>query len=695
MKGWLLLRAFVALLFAAAALPVTAQSLESVLRPGELIQGHAKWDDDCGACHVRFDPAAQRQRCLDCHKDVAKDIAAKGGYHGRQSNTVCRTCHTDHRGRNARIVVLDTTSFDHRQTDYALKGKHEKVECDKCHVSGKKYREAPQTCDACHADDDVHKGTLGKTCTDCHSETDWHKTTFDHAKTKFPLSGKHVDAKCDACHKSKVYEEAETACVACHRKDDDGEKGHRGRNGEKCDNCHNAKAWKPSIFEHDRQTKFALRGKHRDVACTDCHKGFIYKEKTPTACVECHTKDDKHKGSLGKNCDACHIEKSWKDTGHFDHDKTRFALVGKHGDVKCADCHKKPGVYTVDDRSCVACHREDDKHKGSLGTDCEACHVALGWKDLKRFDHEKSRFPLRGGHVDAKCDACHKDADYRKTPSECIACHRDDDKHEGTLGKACSDCHDERDWKRAVRFDHEHTKFPLRNAHARTEKVKCADCHADPRHYRDIPRDCIACHRKDDKHEGQIGERCDACHRDTEWKDVSFDHGKARFPLVGSHQVVKCDECHKSRRYRDAPRTCDGCHAKDDHHKGRLGAACETCHNARSWKLWSFDHEREAQFRLDGAHAPLACEKCHVDPAPKGKKIAGIDRTCIFCHRKDDRHDGGFGGRCERCHTTSKWSEILRGNYRPKASTGATSDATDMGRSSWFARRPASERPPI
>ena len=40
--------------------------------------------------------------CLDCHKDVAKDVHGKAGFHGRIREPVCRTCHTEHKGRGAK-----------------------------------------------------------------------------------------------------------------------------------------------------------------------------------------------------------------------------------------------------------------------------------------------------------------------------------------------------------------------------------------------------------------------------------------------------------------------------------------------------------------------------------------------------------------------------------------------------------------
>lgn len=131
MKPWSgslqrLARLALAGLLLVAAAPALAQSIETVLSPGKLIQGHAKWDDDCKACHVKFDRAAQDRLCMDCHKDIGQDVRAKAGYHGRLKPQNCRGCHTDHKGRGARIVELDKKQFDHNQTDFALRGGHQK-----------------------------------------------------------------------------------------------------------------------------------------------------------------------------------------------------------------------------------------------------------------------------------------------------------------------------------------------------------------------------------------------------------------------------------------------------------------------------------------------------------------------------------------------------------------------------------------
>ncbi len=564
-----------------------SQSIESVMAPGKLSKAHAKYEEDCAQCHVRFDRQAQDKRCLDCHKETRSDVAAHTGFHGKMKQQTCRTCHTEHKGLDARLVTLDKNQFDHRITDYALNGKHLKVDCEKCHVAGKLYREAPGTCNACHKKDDTHKGSLGAACADCHTEVSWKEAKFDHSKTQFELTGKHIDTKCDDCHRKGVYKNTPKNCFACHKKDDD-QKGHKGQYGDKCESCHGTKAWKNVVFSHDQDTKYALLGKHRVTKCSSCHLSNLYRVKTSQDCNACHSKDDKHKESLGRDCASCHTEKSWKESPKFDHSKTVFPLLGKHAKVECKSCHE-----------------------GAM---------------------------------------------FKQASKECAVCHKKDDKHDGTLGTKCADCHTDRDWKASV-FEHDKTRFLLRNAH-RATTVKCDACHKDLKSFRNTSMACFGCHKKDDKHEGQVGSNCESCHNDKSWKTDQFDHNKSRFSLNGRHMLATCKSCHATSRFRDARRDCIGCHIKDDKHKQGLGTACETCHNARGWPLWNFDHNTRTQYRLDGEHRKVACAGCHRDPAPTGKLAAPLASNCYTCHRGVDPHERKFGPRCEQCHSTQTWTKI-------------------------------------
>ncbi|MDH3371043.1 MAG: cytochrome C, partial [Gammaproteobacteria bacterium] len=58
-----------------------AESIESVLMPGKVIEGHAELEGDCKKCHVRFKKSAQNALCLDDHKTIARDVSQKQGYH--------------------------------------------------------------------------------------------------------------------------------------------------------------------------------------------------------------------------------------------------------------------------------------------------------------------------------------------------------------------------------------------------------------------------------------------------------------------------------------------------------------------------------------------------------------------------------------------------------------------------------------
>jgi hypothetical protein len=580
--------------------------VEKALSPGPVIEGHAKYEHECERCHKRFDKAAQTQLCADCHKEVAADIRSRTKMHGRLDNNACRNCHTDHKGRAAKVAAFDKDKFDHDRTDFKLLGSHKQTrnKCADCHAEGKKYRGTPADCYSCHRKDDDskgHKGKLGKKCEQCHNEVKWGQVRFDHDKTHFKLDGEHVAVTCAECHRDNVYKDTPKECFACHKKDDNDD-GHHGNFGTKCEKCHTADSWRQPEFDHDRDTSYRLKGKHAQAACDGCHTGNLFKEKAPTKCVACHRKDDDekgHKGGLGEKCESCHNEQSWKTSG-FDHDKdTKYPLEGKHKTAKCASCHKSglkplPGAKTIEKlpTKCVECHRKDDKekgHKGKFGEKCETCHTAKDWKK-SIFDHDKdTKYPLKAKHREAKCAACHTVQLYvEKTPTTCVSCHRKDDNEKG--------------------------------------------------------------------HRGQLGDNCGDCHSEANWKVEKFDHNKSRYPLTGKHIVVECKKCHLTPAFKDAKRVCVACHDKDDKHKRRLGPRCDQCHNTRTWKSWDFDHSKTS-YPLTGKHAKVPCEQCHK--APVQGKVA-LAAACVDCHTREDVHHGGFGTQCERCHGSDSWKTIRR-----------------------------------
>ena len=495
-----------------------AGSLESLMMPGKVIEGHAKYEEKCNSCHQPFSKEKQSTLCRNCHEEVDADIMNGQGLHGRAEaqKTECKHCHTDHKGRDADIIELGSETFDHNTTDYSLKGAHTVARCEACHIQGKQYRDTPAACASCHEKDDIHKGGLGEKCTDCHTERSWRRPEFDHDKTDFILREKHTELGCNSCHVNKQYKDTTKECHGCHLLND----VHTGRYGEKCSDCHSEKAWDHTRFDHRRDTRYPLQGKHRSTKCDVCHSGNIYKEKLDTKCISCHHNDDEHSGRYGKQCGSCHTPEDWT-KAKFDHDrKTDFPLRGKHDEVSCSACHRGDAHNEKLDNNCYSCHAADDVHKAQEGKQCQQCHDEQSWGGKIRFDHDMASFPLIGLHAVAPCEECHINAEFKTAANNCNACHQSEDIHEQRLGLNCDSCHNPNGWS-LWEFDHDSlTEFPLDGAH---EGIDCLSCHdTEATHGIKLSPWCADCHRKDDVHDGQFGRNCERCHNDESFDAVQI-----------------------------------------------------------------------------------------------------------------------------------------------------------------------------
>jgi len=614
-------------------LPASAQ-----ISPGPLSKAHQSLTGttQCASCH-QFGTSTPTFKCLDCHKEIAKRLEAKHGYHAQlqmrnPNGKDCIRCHLEHNGEDFNLIHWEPSQkqFDHRLTGYKLEGKHAGIACEKCHLPAymisderalikmkdlsKSFFGLSQNCVPCHKD--VHKGQLGNDCLQCHNYVDWKAAKqFDHSKTRYPLTGLHIKVECEKCHKPDV----------------------------------------PGGPARYRDMKFQ-------------------------ACIDCHI--DPHKGSFKQRCEECHTTDGWKKLlprFEFDHSKTKYPLLGKHAMVGCAECHLKGDFKRqLPFDNCNDCHKPDP-HKGQFEArpkkgECAECHNVDGWKPslFGVKEHDTSKYPLKGKHIAVECDKCHlpagKDTIYKVKFAACTDCHKD--AHDGQFAAApylnkCEDCHTVLDWHRSTFTIAKHRKarFALAGAHA---AVPCSDCHKVgaagrkdkilPFHFED--RTCTACH--EDVHHGEFNERmarrradgtpqgCEACHNVKSWADVNgFDHSKTKFPLLGAHRAAKCGDCHKvpagkkEIQFKDTSQVCEDCHK--DAHDGQFAKAgktlCGDCHDSQRWAPSTFNHDTRTHFPLQGGHAGVACDKCHKQTRMVDAKPVIIYKQapskCTDCHGPD------------------------------------------------------------
>lgn len=363
--------------------------------------------------------------------------------------------------------------------------------------------------------------------------------------------------------------------------------------------------------------------------CTKCHE---IGQKVPNSkCLSCHSEIKElinanrgfHAGSdvKRKECAGCHNEHHGRNfriinfnEDNFNHNKTGFNLSGAHSKKDCKDCHqekfisdkrirKESKTYLGLNQNCNSCH--EDIHKNSLGKDCASCHNTEKFSEVIKFDHNKAAFKLLGAHQNIECSKCH--------PKETIN-GKESIKLKGLSFGNCSSCHT-------------------------------------------------------DVHKGAFGSDCKLCHSVEGFYVINkktFDHSKTRFPLIGKHQNVKCNDCHKGIN-KDRPffTNCTNCHS--DYHKGEFDSNnqvinCKKCHSELGFSPSNFtleDHNK-TKFIIDGSHLAVACRECHFQNDQW--KFRDIGTKCQNCHK--NVHGTELSkkylpeNKCESCHQTSNWKNI-------------------------------------
>ncbi len=165
-------------------------------------------------------------------------------------------------------------------------------------------------------------GQLNMPCNTCHTTADWkviqEKIKFDHARTGFPLRGRHTAVGCRDCHADLKFANTPNKCQDCHAD------LHRRKNGAECELCHNSNGWQVSIHNiNEHQDRFPLIGAHAVADCYSCHKvgtvGQFNRFGLSTECISCHAKEfakattpNHRAGGFSTDCRQCHMSMdSW------------------------------------------------------------------------------------------------------------------------------------------------------------------------------------------------------------------------------------------------------------------------------------------------------------------------------------------------------------------------------------------------
>ncbi|OGU34024.1 MAG: cytochrome C [Ignavibacteria bacterium GWB2_35_6b] len=377
-------------------------------------------------------------------------------------------------------------------------------------------------------------------------------------------------------------------------------------------------------------------------------------------------------------------------------------LTNAHADLEgmsnCTKCHEigEP----VHNSKCLGCHTEiknliDDKRgyhssKDVSNKDCSNCHSEHHGRNFqiirfeeKKFDHKLTGYSLEGKHRGINCEDCHKASNisdnkikkragtYLGLSKKCIDCHTD--YHQKTLSINCESCHGFNAFRPAAKFNHSSAKFILDGAH---QNVNCERCHLTiKRNGQDFQifkgvkfNSCLDCHK--DIHEGKFGTNCESCHSTESFgiikNKANFNHDRTGFKLIGKHNFVECNQCHKNGLTAKLKfGNCTDCHV--DFHKGQFVEInkvrdCKECHNEDGFKpsLFTIENHNKLKFSLMGGHLAVPCENCHVKE--NIWKFKFDNNKCINCH--ENIHGNSISqefwnnGNCESCHVFENWHVV-------------------------------------
>jgi hypothetical protein len=142
---------------------------------------------NCENCH-------SNESCNKCHsieKASAKNKDLK------EKHSICSSCHDVNISSNCNLCHSNKPKegFNHKtRTGFNLSKFHNKLSCDKCHVSIPTFTGLKADCIVCH----------GK----------WTWDNFNHKVTGLVLDETHGELECENCHKEPTF--SKQSCTDCH-----------------------------------------------------------------------------------------------------------------------------------------------------------------------------------------------------------------------------------------------------------------------------------------------------------------------------------------------------------------------------------------------------------------------------------------------------------------------------------------------
>lgn len=534
---------------------------------------------------------------------------------------------------------------------------------------------------------------------------------FDHLATGFPLTGKHVQLKCEVCHVDGDLEGLPTDCASCH---DNiiaiGQPLNHIVTSSNCDTCHTAEGWEQvNRIDHTEVSANCVECHNGTIAagkpqrhlatsdiCSACHSNVSFKpvllvnhQETLGTCSSCHnnviaTGQSRRHVFTNRECDICHETTAWTPAsvnpggrrGIYDHAGITSACARCHnGSVAqgkplehiettelCESCHTIGGwfpVVNIDHEEVIGscgsagCHNKPLNHINATDS-CQACHTAQTWVPLLGVDH---------GEVLGSCDSagCHALplTGHINVIGECDGCHRSTQwvpvlrvNHSFVIG-TCFSCHDG-----VITI----TK-PANHVDTSNE---CDLCHATISFnpvlvvdHTQVNGVCSSCHNLPAVHVSTTDE-CDACHNDLNWSFAAVDHSGFSNNCISCHNGVEASG--KGAQHLSTTDVCDACHDvfpgtwspvapnRVDH--GETIGTCASCHAKPVNHLATSNN----------------CEACHAaSPVPWTPVAAfNVDHNevlgvCSSCH--DNVIAQGKGANhiptteeCNSCHSTALWT---------------------------------------